>query len=226
MQINFTMSYSLPIQLNLEGKLCVVVGGGTVATRKVISLLETGARVRVIAPLLSPELTMFAQRGKIEWRNEFFTPETLEGAKLVFAATDNRVVNKSVTEEAKRRDIMINVADAPETSDFTSLAVLRRGSLCLTVSTNGGSPALTAHILSLLETQFGEDWGEFAELLATLRDYIKESTLPQERPVLQRRVIAEEATFRECLRLEGRSVAIAEGKKMIELWKNETEKSA
>ena len=220
------MSYSLPIQLNLEGKLCVVVGGGTVATRKVKSLLEAGAKVRVIAPLLSPELTALAQEEKIEWRNEFFTPDTLEGAKLVFAATDNRNVNQSVTEEAKRRDILINVADAPETSDFTSLAVLRRGSLCLTVSTNGGSPALTAHVLSLLETQFGEDWGEFVELLATLRDYIKESTLPRERAVLQRRVISEEATLRECLRLKGQSATIAEGKQMIELWKSETEKSA
>ncbi len=220
------MAKTLPMAWNIENGWGIVVGGGGVGTRKAISLLEAGARVRVVSPEISTELKLRVQNGEIEWAAEPFLPSHLEGASLVFAAADRREVNAEVTQEAKRRGIPVSVADAPEDGNFTSPAVLRRGSLVLTVSTEGGSPALTAYLLQHLEEQFGEEWAEFVELLSALRDYIKREVSPSVRATIQRRLITERAVLNALLISEGREAAERAGEQMIERWREGAETGA
>ena len=170
-----------PIYLDLTDKICLVVGGGPVAERKVAALLEAGATVRVVSLTLTPQLQAWSETGAIEAIFGVYAPEHLDGATLAFAATDRREVNAQVTSDAQARHIPANVADRAETGDFVTPAVVRRGELCLTVTTGGGSPTLAARIKDELEARFGPEYGDYVELLGDLRAYIKERTPDAER---------------------------------------------
>ncbi len=171
-----------PLNLNIENRLCVVIGGGNVAQRKVMALLEANARVRVVSPIFTSLLTQYVKENRIEGIFTKYAPEVLEGASLVFAATDNSPVNAQVIANAAERGIFANSADAPEAGNFITPAAIRRGDLLLTVATGGNTPALSAQIVRDLEVQFGEEYAAFVELLGQKRDYVKEATAnPAER---------------------------------------------
>ncbi len=167
------MSGGLPITLTgLETKLCIVVGGGAVAERKVESLLAAGARVRVIAPAATDALTTLARDGKIEWLPCVYRDGDLEGAFLVVAATDDAEVNHAVARQATTRGLLVNVVDDPAWCNFTAPAVVRRGDLTIAISTGGDAPALAGHLRAELEWQFGDEWSAYIEWLARLRGRI------------------------------------------------------
>ena len=167
------MSGGLPITLTgLETKLCIVVGGGAVAERKVESLLDASARVRVIAPAATDALAALARGGKIEWLPSAYRDGDLEGAFLVIAATDDAPVNRAVAQEATARGILVNVVDDPAWCNFTAPAVVRRGDLTIAISTGGDVPALAGHLRGELERQFGDEWDAYVEWLARLRGRI------------------------------------------------------
>lgn len=155
----------LPMNLRVSGRLCVVVGGGRVGLRKVRVLLHAGARVRLVcaAPPVVPV------PAGVEIRLKTFEPVDLEGAQLVFAATDARSVNAQVAQSARAAQLLVNVADAPAEGDFTLPAVMRRGDLNLAVSTAGQSPALAACVRDQLSALFGEEWGKVVQIAAALR---------------------------------------------------------
>lgn len=155
-----------PILLNLEDRLCVVVGAGPVGMRKVRGLKNAGARVRLIAPEPPAEETL--PEG-IEVIRRPFRAGDLEGAVLAFAATDDRRTNAVVVGEARRRGIPINVADVPGEGDFTLPALLRRGEVTVAVSTAGRSPALAALLRDTLGDLVGPEWGTALEIAAALR---------------------------------------------------------
>ncbi|HLK58242.1 MAG TPA: bifunctional precorrin-2 dehydrogenase/sirohydrochlorin ferrochelatase [Chthonomonadaceae bacterium] len=165
-----------PISLDLSGKLCLVVGGGAVAERKVAGLLDAGARVRVISPELTPTLQALADAQRIEVLLAPYETACLADAGLVFAATNRREVNARVAQEAGARGLLVNVADAPEASSFHVPALIRRGDFCLSISTGGKNPLLAARLSDELETRFGPEYGAFVELLGQMRDYIKGMT--------------------------------------------------
>ncbi|MCW5204651.1 bifunctional precorrin-2 dehydrogenase/sirohydrochlorin ferrochelatase, partial [Desulfobulbus sp. N2] len=133
-----------PVSLNIEGKLCAVVGGGNVAERKVLSLLNAHASVRIISPQLTELLSDLTANGSVEWQSRGYQRGDLDGALLVFAATDNRDVQDAVVRDAQKAEVLVNVADAPDLCDFQVPAVVRRESLNIAISTNGTSPALAA----------------------------------------------------------------------------------
>src|SRR5579862_6754618 len=108
------MSRFYPIFLDLAGRLCVVVGGGAVAERKVAGLLQAGARVRVASPEISPALRDLANRGEIEYHAVEYRGHLLDGAQLVFAATSVRAVNAQVAQDASALNLPASIADAPE----------------------------------------------------------------------------------------------------------------
>jgi precorrin-2 dehydrogenase/sirohydrochlorin ferrochelatase len=149
--------------LDLRGRRCVVVGGGTVARRKVEGLLEAGARVDVVAPEVSemPSGVVVIQRS--------FLPQDLDGALLAIAATDRPEVNAVVAREAEARGVLVNVVDAPEQCTFILPAVVRRGALQIAVSTGGASPTFARQLRQEFEAQFGPEYGELVELLGALR---------------------------------------------------------
>jgi precorrin-2 dehydrogenase/sirohydrochlorin ferrochelatase len=154
-----------PIFLNLDGKRCVVVGGGAVANRKARKLLQARAEIVAISPEVKPELESVAT----EVRRRPYREGDLEGASLVFAATNLREVNAAVTREARGRGIPVNVADEPSEGDFALPSVLRRGQLQVAVSTGGASPTLARRVRYELESAFGSEWAGVVEALGRAR---------------------------------------------------------
>jgi precorrin-2 dehydrogenase/sirohydrochlorin ferrochelatase len=154
-----------PIFLNLNGRRCVVVGGGEVANRKARKLLQARAEVVVISPKVKPELESVAT----EVRRRPYGEGDLEGAFLVFAATDSREVNAAVAWEARERSIPVNVADEPSEGDFALPSTLRRGQLQVAVSTGGASPTLARRIRYELEDAFGSEWAGVVDELSRAR---------------------------------------------------------
>ena len=167
---------SYPIHLNLSNRLCVVIGGGEVALRKVRSLIEAGGKVRVISPEAHLDLEALETEGAIERERATYSPLHLEGAFLVFAATNRTEVNLEVVKEANRLGVLVNSADAPEAGDFVTPSVIRRGALCLSVTTGGSSPMLSARISRELEERFGVEYEVYLELLGAMRSKIKSHT--------------------------------------------------
>ena len=154
-----------PILLNLDGRLCVVVGGGPVGRRKARGLRDAGARVR----LIDPEPPVGEEFRDIEVAARTYRTADLRGAALAFAAAGDREVNAAVAADARREGIPVNVADAPLEGDFRLPALLRRGELTVAVSTGGQSPALAALVRDLLAETLGPEWTTVLELAGALR---------------------------------------------------------
>lgn len=159
-----------PINLDIRGKPAVIIGAGAVAARKCITLLAAGARVTVIAPELTGSLQKLVENGRVIHLARNYTEGDLEGACLVFAATDNRLVNGAVAKEAKKYGIPADIADAPELSDFTSPAVITRGDLLITVATGGASPALARKVRMELEKRYGPEYADIIKILGKVRE--------------------------------------------------------
>ena len=152
-----------PAFLDLRGKRCLVVGGGTVARRKVEGLVNTGAMVTVVAPSIVP------MPDGVHLEQRTFIPADLDGTMLVIAATNDSAVNAAVAREAHARGIFINVVDDPAICSMILPAVVRRGAFCLAISTGGASPVLARRLKESFETQFGEEYGLLIDLLWRLR---------------------------------------------------------
>lgn len=153
-----------PINLHLEGRKCLVVGGGAVGRRKIRGLLAAGARVRLVDPDLPENLPP-----QVEVVARSYRREDLDGVCLVFAATGDRSVNARVASEAKEAGLLANVADAPSKGSFTVPAVLNRGKLLMAFSTSGGSPAFASLARDAAAEHFGEEWGVLLEIAVALR---------------------------------------------------------
>lgn len=158
-----------PVFLDIRGRLCVIIGGGRVACRKANGLLDAGGSVRVISPEVVPELAELARTEKIEWLRKTYADSDLEGAFLVFAATDDPVTQEQVCRQAGRGSQLLNVVDAPEQGNFHVPASCRRGDLTIAISTNGKSPALAAMIREELEGRFGEEYEVLLDIMAQVR---------------------------------------------------------
>lgn len=163
-----------PIFLNIEGQKCVVVGGGAVAERKVMALLECKASVTLISPETTPALGKLAKAGSIERVARAYRKGDLQGVRLAIAATDDVEVNARVASEARERGVLVNVVDDLLLSEFIVPSVLRRGDVTVAVSTGGKSPALARKIRTDLEQKISSGYGPLATLLAELRTSMKE----------------------------------------------------
>jgi len=167
--------------LDLRGKRCLVVGGGTVAQRKVAGLLDAGAIVTVVAPNIVP----MPDGVHIEQRT--FIPQDLNGMMLVIAATNDSAANAAVAREANARGIFINVVDDPAICSMILPAVVRREAFCLAISTGGASPVLARRLKESFETQFGEEYGLLIDLLWRLRRQWEPKALDTPLPMEARR---------------------------------------
>lgn len=171
-----------PVFLDIRGKGCLVVGGGGVAHRKVRSLLEAGAAVRVVSPRLTPALERLAERRAVKHAKRGYRTGDLTGSSLVFVATDDRELNVKIYEEATRRKILCNVVDIPELCHFIVPSSLSRGGLQLAISTSGKSPALAREIRIKLEKAFGKEYALYLDLLGRMRrEILKNVSSPAKR---------------------------------------------
>jgi precorrin-2 dehydrogenase/sirohydrochlorin ferrochelatase len=158
-----------PVQLDIRGRRCLVIGGGTVGTRKVDGLLSCGARVTVVSPQVTEDLRRLGARGAITlWEREYAAGDP-SGMFLVIGATDNEDLNRRVSADAEQLNILCNIADRPEKCNFILPAVIQRGDLVITVSTSGRSPALAKKLRHALERQFGEEYAVLLDLMGAIR---------------------------------------------------------
>ena len=175
------MTSLFPMFMKLEGRQCLVVGAGKVGEPKIGGLLETGARIRVIALDASPAVREWARSGKIELELRAFTNDDLLGAFLVVVATASRTLNERIYHEAQRLGILCNVVDVPDLCDFFYPSIVRRGDLQIAVSTAGKSPSLAQKIRQQLEKQFGPAYAAWVAELGETRKLILASDLDKER---------------------------------------------
>ena len=161
-----------PIALNGQRLRALVVGGGVVATRKALALLEAGADVRVVAPEISAELAKVEAQNRLAVLRAPYGPDVLGDATVVIAATSSRDVNSTVAADARERGKLVNVADAPDEGDFHSMAVHRRGDLTIAVST-GGVPGAAARIRDSLAARFDARYEQAISALHHMRTRLR-----------------------------------------------------
>ena len=160
--------------LRLEGRRCVVVGGGEVGLEKVEGLLACDGEVTLIAPEAEPALEEYAREGSIRWeRRSYGGAADLEGVFIAIAATDDTDVNIAVYDDAERRAMLVNVVDVPPLCNFILPAIVRMSPLAIAISTAGASPALAKRMKREIEAQFGEPYAQLAVLLNEVRGWAK-----------------------------------------------------
>jgi precorrin-2 dehydrogenase/sirohydrochlorin ferrochelatase len=186
-----------PIFLDLTQRRCLVVGGGTVAERKVQGLLEARAAVTVVSPILTTALTRWAVEGVLTCLPRTFQDDDVEGHTLVIAATDRVETNLQVAAAARRRNLWVNVVDTPQACDFIAPAVVRRGSLQIAISTGGKSPLLAKRLRQGLEALIGEEYAELTDVLGAMRTAMRYRGEPSEvwHALLQHRIEASGLPF-------------------------------
>ena len=165
-----------PVHLDIQNRNCLVVGGGSVGTRKVATLLDCGAKVTVISPVVSQQLRDFALSGLIKLRERSYQSGDLDGMFLVIGATDDEGLNRKISSDAEHLNTLCNIADRPEVCNFILPAIVQREDLVITVSTSGQSPALAKQLRQTLESQFGQEYGVFLKLMGAVRKRLLSQT--------------------------------------------------
>ncbi|HEU4979913.1 MAG TPA: bifunctional precorrin-2 dehydrogenase/sirohydrochlorin ferrochelatase [Solirubrobacterales bacterium] len=163
--------------LKLKGRRCLVVGGGEIGLEKVEGLLACDGEVTLVAPDALPELVAYAEEGSIRWERRSYAPSDLDGSFLAIAATSDTDVNISISEEADRRAMLVNVVDVPPLCNFILPAIVRTGPLAIAISTAGASPALAKRMKREIADAYGEPYARLAVILNDHRGWAK-GTLP------------------------------------------------
>src|SRR5438067_5373474 len=159
-----------PVNMVVEGRPCLVVGGGSVAARKAEGLVACGAEVHVVAESVGQEVRAL---DGVTWEERSYQPGEASGYRLVVAATDAGDLNASVYDDAEGAGVWVNSADDPAHCSFTLPSVVRRGSLMVTVSTGGRSPALASWLKTRLAAELGPEYEILLDLLATEREAVR-----------------------------------------------------
>ncbi len=159
-----------PIFLDIKNKPCIVIGGGQVAERKVLSLLDAGAKVCVISPEITPTIKKLFQKKKAKLIQRHYKSGDLKNSFLAYSATNNNAVNRKVFNEAKKQGILLNIVDVPELCNFIVPSVVERGDLLVAISTSGNTPAMAKKIRQKLEKEFGREYAIFLKIMGFIRN--------------------------------------------------------
>jgi len=163
----------LPIFIQIKQRPCLVVGGGSIAARKVALLRKAEADVTVISPELCDELVDLAKDGKIKHQQRMFSASDLEQCDLVVAATNQRKVNEHVSELAKAQRLPVNVVDNPDLCSFIMPSIIDRSPVQIAISTGGTSPVLARMLRTKLEGSIPAAYGKLAALAESFRGKVK-----------------------------------------------------
>jgi siroheme synthase-like protein len=168
------MSYKyLPINLSIRNRRVLVVGGGTVALRKVDTLLDYDAEITVIAPEPNDKIDYYASKNKITLHKRAYQSPEAADFDLVISASDDPVVNREVYDDSHGAGVLVNIVDNPPLCTFTFPATIRRDCLSLAISTDGKAPFLAAHLRLILEEFFPQHWTKIARLAAEYRKLVQ-----------------------------------------------------
>lgn len=198
----------------MDSRQSVVVGGGQVATRKVEGLLSAGARIRLISPMLSPDLKRMVEAGEVDHLPRSYRNGDLENAYLVIAATNDPDVNRAVWEEARQRGCLINVVDDPQHSNFILPAVVQRGEMSVAITTGGNSPALARRLRERIEQLIVPEYGTLAELLGELRPELI-AGFPEGEQRLQAALRLVDSDILSVIQNQGREAALNYGREQL-----------
>jgi len=158
-----------PVNLDIRNRKCLVVGGGSVGTRKAMTLLDCGAKVTVVSTDVTELLLKFADHGSIILKKRPYQTSDLDGKFLVIGATNNEESNRQIHADAELLGILCNIADRPEACNFILPSIVNRGDLVISISTSGKSPAFAKKLRKDLERDFGNEYAEFLKLMGAIR---------------------------------------------------------
>lgn len=185
-----------PVCLDIRKRKCLVVGGGSVGTRKVLTLLSCGADITVVSPKVTAQLEGLADNGSIILNKRAFQTSDLKGMFLVFGATDNEALNRQIRTGAERLGLLCNIADRPEACNFILPSIVNRGDLIIAISTSGQSPAFAKKLRKDLEAVFGNEYAVLLKLMGAVRqkllsrDHQPEAHKPLFEKLLNRNLLA------------------------------------
>lgn len=171
------MTTFYPVFLNLTGRRCVIIGGGQIAEGKIAKLLDSGSKIIVISPDATQGIRGFAERGQIEFSERKYQNGDLEGAFICIAATNDRVVNQEIFEEAEKNGILLNAVDDMPRCSFIAPSIVEKGPVTVAISTGGASPALARKLREKMEVSSALDWADATSVLSKARQIIKDKQI-------------------------------------------------
>ncbi len=158
-----------PANLDINNRKCLVIGGGGVGTRKVKTLINCGAVVYLVSLKSTDELLRLSSQKKIILKERAYKSSDLDGKFLVIGATNNQELNKKISKDAEKRNMLCNIADVPDKCNFILPAIVDRGDLVISISTSGKSPAFAKKLRKDLEKQFGDEYTDFLRFMGAVR---------------------------------------------------------
>jgi len=167
-----------PLFLDITGKECLIIGGGSIAERKVMMLLKFEAYVTVISPEMTKKLSSLSDAGAIRIRQRKYRRGDLDGAAVVFACTDDRDVNRKIRVDAGSRGIPVNVVDKPQECDFIVPSIIKKGDITIAISTAGLLPLAAKKIRQAIERTVTKDHVIYTRIMAAFRQYLLQ-TVPE-----------------------------------------------
>jgi precorrin-2 dehydrogenase/sirohydrochlorin ferrochelatase len=169
------MNTLYPIFLKTEQLNFLIVGGGNVAYEKLFFILKSSPQTKatVVAPMIREEVKMLAESYAVELVEDVYAPAYLTGRHIVIATTDSPAVNRQVYEDARARQLLVNVADTPELCDLYLGGIVTKGNLKIAISTNGKSPTVAKRLRQLFENIFPEDMDKLLQNLHHYRSTLK-----------------------------------------------------
>ena len=168
------MAKYYPMMLNIENKKCVIVGGGEIAYRKVLELIEYGAIITVVSISINEDIKVIVENGFINYIQGRYDKCYIEDAYIVIASTSDSLVNNQVFKDCSEKRILVNVVDDPKNCSFIVPSKIRRGDLTISISTNGKSPTLSRSIREDLEKKYDKDYEVFLNILGDMRKEVLE----------------------------------------------------
>jgi len=199
------MSQYYPIFMDLNALPVLVVGGGSVALRKVQTLLHHGALVRIISPRLISELNELIDGKTCLWVEKEYSSDDIQDAMLVFSCTEIEEINAQVSRDAKTHYRPVNVVDDPEKCSFIVPSIMEQGELKIAVSTGGSSPIVARQVRAELENLYGSEMADYLSLLKNWRKKAKSDLPPEKRSIFWNR--ATDGEVRELIKAQRSSEA-------------------
>jgi precorrin-2 dehydrogenase / sirohydrochlorin ferrochelatase len=170
-----TKQLHYPLFLNITGKPCIVMGGGKIAERKVAMLLKFNAKVKLISPKITVALSKLSKSGRIEVVEREYKDGDLDGASLVFAATNRKEINIKIKKEAEMKGILVNVVDDPVLCDFIVPSIVKKDPIVIAISTSGVLPSLSRKLKEEISEYITGDYIKYAHIIGKFRKLLIET---------------------------------------------------
>jgi len=163
----------LPVHIDMKGQTLLVIGGGAAAEAKLRTLVKTDAHIRVIAHKVSDQIAKWAQDGRVEWAVRDYKRRDFKGVRLVYAASEDDLLNAKIARQASKKGLLVNAADQKQACDFITPALVDRAPVTISIGTEGTSPGLARAIKADLESRLPASLGGLAVKINALRQQVK-----------------------------------------------------